>query len=73
MSEVEGFTGGELRGGGRLRWRSDFVAALAPDQNQVGEKAHGRMRRFLVERMERERYWRCRIGRGGGGGRSCRR
>ena len=46
---------------------------MAPDQNQAGERVHRRMRRFLVKRTERGRYWRCRIGRGGGGGRSCRR
>ena len=73
LSEVEGAAGGELRGGGKLRWRSDFVAAMVPDQNQVVGKVHGRMRKFLAKRTERGRYWRCRIGRGGGGGRSCRR
>ena len=31
------------------------------------------MRKFLAKRTEGERCWRCRIGRGGGGGRSCRR
>ena len=58
---------------GELREQSGFGATVVLDQNRVVGMVYGRMRGLLVERTESGRPWWCRIGRGSGGGCSCRR
>ena len=58
---------------GELREQSVIGVMVIPDQHRVVGMVHGKMRKLLVERTESGRSWWCRIGRGSGGGRSCRR